>query len=235
MKSLTLMAASVSGLALVPTEAVSAVTPIEVTGVFNAAQDEDEGGLATFAPLLSQPFTLLFSYDSDAADADDDVDNVGTYPHTVPPHQFSLTSGAVEFSDPSYHLSVIGPPNPFSRYFVVSRSLVANVSGLTLPAGVDELSFGLGHEVSDAAVDFLDNAGAGDDPLPTDPFFLGESLDEAFMFVELTTFDAGQNMFFSQALVGTVTSIRVVPEPASAGLVVAGVLVLATRRTGNVS
>jgi hypothetical protein len=213
------------------------IVQIRVTGIFDATQVDDESGLNVFAPLQDQSYSLTFSYDSSVPDSADNVVNIGDYHFTVPPNQFRLTSGNVTLSDlSSYRLNAywdIGGTN--SNYALISSSTLPSVMGLTLPSNIDSFGFGFIHPVSATVVDFLDN-GVGNDPLPAVPFFLGVPTDNAYAFVDLSTYDAGLNVYYDDSIYASVTSIQVVPEPSSFalwGLVGLGLVFRRSRKTVN--
>lgn len=194
----------------------AAVTLIQVSGVFEATQDSDETGLHIFAPFEGQAYTMVFHYDPSVPDSASS-NNIGEYYHSVPPHQFTLTSASVTLSEPStYRLHAYAEPGGGigSYYSFASRSDVSDVAGMTLPGNIDALQFGLIHPVSDSVVDFLDN-GSADDPLPQTPFFLGLPTTGAYVYINLATYDADLDEYYDDGIYATVTSIQVIPGPSS--------------------
>ena len=205
--------------------ASAAVSLLQVNGVFEATQSEDESGLNTFAPLEGQPFSLVFTYDPSVPDDTDDVLNFGRYNHTIPPNQMVLTSGGVTISEPSIY--PIQASNSGFSSSVAGRSLIVDSTGLTVPVNVEEFNFGFIIPISAGAPDFLD-LGAGNDPLPETPFFLSQTLTDAFVFVGMDL-DVGNDVILQDSINGTITSITIIPEPVSMALLGVGALALVAR------
>lgn len=208
--ALTLLAAA---------SATADITKIQITGVFAATQADDASGLHFFAPLEGQAFTMTFDYDPGVPDSQAS-DNLGTYNHAVPAHQFTLSSGGITFSEPSsYRFEAYfnsGGPGS-SRYSVGSTSDAASASGLALPGNTDAFVFGFIHPVSNSVVDFLDD-GLALDPLPESPFFIGAPTAGAFVYIDLTTYNSELDEYFDDSITATITSIQIVSEPSQPSL-----------------
>lgn len=210
--------------------AAAQVSLVEIAGVFETSQSLDEPGLNTFAPLEGQAFSLVFAYDPSSPDLANATTNVGEYEFTAPPGQFVLTSGAVTLSDTLYSIRAAGPPTATPDYEIYGLNDVASSSGLTLPGGLQYLNIYLEHENPGGGVlDYLDN-GSSIDPLPVTPFFLSATPGGIYFEVYLGHFDSQANTNFYQEIQGTVTSISIIPEPASVVMVILGGVALLRRR-----